>query len=165
MFFFQSCHLGGHWWWFCCHRNRWGDDEPRARSAPSECRCRGGGTSARCGLLWCHTTCRYCLPDLWLAGGRWGPPPPRPLRFLFNMPLKKKVTRRTCGVIQLREGSRVVSHLSRAGSCPPLVRSWARAGPRTAPSCPGSQRQSSSPPTCTQSECDLCGQNGEWTES
>lgn len=49
--------------------------------------------------------------------------------------------------------------LSRAEWCRPLARSWALAGPRSAPSCPGSLTRSSSRPTWTLSERDLLGQN------
>lgn len=59
--------------------------------------------------------------------------------------------------------SNEVTYLSHAELCPPPGHSWALAGPRIEPSCPGSQKQSSTLPTCTESECDLFIQNYDIT--
>lgn len=60
-------------------------------------------------------------------------------------------------------GGQPATHPSRAGTCPPLGHSWALAGPRSGPSCPGSRTRSSTPPRRTRSGCGLLKQsvNGE----
>lgn len=44
-------YLEGRWLRSCCHMSQWGDDGLQGRSAPIECRYRGGGMSARCAPL------------------------------------------------------------------------------------------------------------------
>ena len=160
----SCCYLEGHWWWFCYHMSRWGDDGLLGRSAQSECRCRGGDMSGLCGLLWCHTTCRCCPPDLWPADGRSDPLLLRQLRSLCETEwwwwdVYCDWLQRICFFLYLE--CRDVTHLSRAELCPPPGHSWGPAGPKTWLSCPESQRRSSILPTCTESECDLFKQNGE----
>lgn len=168
---FSKCrclYLEGRWWWFCCHRNQWGDDGLRERSAQSGCHCRGGDRSGRCVLLWCHTTCSCCPPVRWPAGGRWGPQPLKQLHFLrgtgkrcFNTTEECRLCSSTFILLLLfiAVASWDLTHRIRGELCPPPEHSWAPAGPKSGPFCPASPRQSSSLPTYTKSECDLFKQN------